>query len=384
VRILILHSRYRSGPASGENRVVEDEARLLAEGGHQVDVFAPSVGHPSGFDLVRTGARVVWSGQAAAAVRERLERLQPDIVHCHNLFPALSPSVLREVNGQAGLVMTLHNYRLLCLPGIFLRDGRICQDCLGRVPWPGVLHGCYQGSVPASLALGASLTLHRSLGTFDRVDLYLAISSFVRTKHVEGGLPPERIVVKPHFSWPSEVRETPGEYFLYLGRLSREKGVMSLLEAWRELDAELLIVGEGPESTHLRSRAPSNVKLLPTVRAEEAQTLMRSARALLVPSLWYEGAGRVVMEAYAAGVPVLASRVGGLPEAVQDGVTGFLLPPGDAKAWVGAIERLMDDSESERLGRGGLRLWTEKYSPELALSRQEDAYRAAAARQGSS
>jgi len=259
VRILILHSRYRSGPASGENRVVEDEARLLAEGGHQVDVFAPSVGHPSGFDLVRTGARVVWSGQAAAAVRERLERLQPDIVHCHNLFPALSPSVLREVNGQAGLVMTLHNYRLLCLPGIFLRDGRICQDCLGRVPWPGVLHGCYQGSVPASLALGASLTLHRSLGTFDRVDLYLAISSFVRTKHVEGGLPPERIVVKPHFSWPSEVRETPGEYFLYLGRLSREKGVMSLLEAWRELDAELLIVGEGPESTHLRSRAPSNV-----------------------------------------------------------------------------------------------------------------------------
>jgi glycosyltransferase involved in cell wall biosynthesis len=191
-------------------------------------------------------------------------------------------------------------------------------------------------------------------------------------------------VVKPHFSWPSEVRETPGEYFLYLGRLSREKGVMSLLEAWRELDAELLIVGEGPESTHLRSRAPSNVKLLPTVRAEEAQTLMRSARALLVPSLWYEGAGRVVMEAYAAGVPVLASRVGGLPEAVRDGVTGFLLPPGDAKAWVGAIERLIDDSESDRLGRGGLRLWTEKYSPELALSRLEDAYRAAAARQGSS
>jgi len=383
VRILILHSRYRSGPASGENRVVDDEARLLAEGGHQVEVFAPSVGNPTGFELLRTGARLVRSGQAAAAVRERLERLQPDVVHCHNLFPALSPSVLREVGDRAPVVMTLHNYRLLCLPGVFLRDGRICQDCLGRVPWPGVVHGCYQGSVPASVALGVSLTLHRSLGTFDRVDLFLAISRFVQTKHVEGGLPPERIVVKPHFSWPSEVRRTPGEYFLYLGRLSPEKGVMTLLEAWRNVDAELLIVGEGPESAHLGSVAPPNVKLLAAVRADKAQELVRSARAVLVPSLWYEGAGRVVMEAYAAGVPVLASRVGGLPEVVQDGVTGMLLPPGDAKAWAGAIERLIDDSESERLGRGGLRMWAEQFSPERGLARLEEAYRGVTGHDGS-
>jgi glycosyltransferase involved in cell wall biosynthesis len=384
VRILILHSRYRSGPASGENRVVDDEARLLAEGGHRVEVFAPSVGEPSGFELLRTGARLVWSGQATAAVSERLRRLQPDIVHCHNLFPALSPAVLREVNGRAPVVMTLHNYRLLCLPGILFRDGRNCQDCLGRVPWPGVLHGCYQNSVPPSFALGASLTLHRKLGTFDRVNLYLAISRFVRTKHVEGGLAPERVVVKPHFAWPGELRHTSGEYFLYLGRLSQEKGVATLLQAWQGIRERLLIVGDGPEASHLRSRAPSNVEFLPTVTPDRARSLIRSARAVLLPSRSHEGAGKVVLEAYAAGVPVAVSRVGGLPEAVQDGVTGLLLPPGDASGWVGAIERLMDDSESERLGRGALRMWAEQYSPEPGLARLEEAYRAVIDHQGSS
>jgi glycosyltransferase involved in cell wall biosynthesis len=382
VRILILHSHYRSGPASGENRVVEDEARLLSEGGHHVEVFSPSVGNPSGLGLLRAGARVVWSGQATAAVRERLRSMQPDVVHCHNLFPALSPAVLREAAGRAAVVMTLHNYRLLCLPGILFRDGRVCQDCLGRVPWPGVLHGCYQDSVPPSLALGASLTLHRRLATFDQVDLYLAISQFVRAKHVEGGLAPERIFVKPHFSWPGKVRETPGEYFLYLGRLSEEKGVASLLEAWQRIRKKLLIVGDGPEAAHLRSRAPSNVEFLPTVAPDRAQMIIRSARAVLVPSLSPEGAGRVVVEAYAAGVPAVASRVGGLPEVVQDGVTGFLLPPADAKAWMGAVERLIDDSESQRLGENGLRVWKSRYSPESGLARLEEAYGVAISKEG--
>jgi glycosyltransferase involved in cell wall biosynthesis len=384
VRILILHSRYRSGPASGENRVVDDEARLLVEGGHRVEVFAPSVGEPSGFELLRTGARLVWSGQATAAVRERLRRLQPDVVHCHNLFPALSPAVLREVNGRAPVVMTLHNYRLLCLPGILFRDGRICQDCLGRVPWPGVLHGCYQNSVPPSFGLGASLTLHRKLGTFDRVNLYLAISRFVQTKHVEGGLAPERVVVKPHFAWPGELRQTAGEYFLYLGRLSQEKGVATLLEAWQGIREKLLVVGDGPEASHLRSLAASNVEFLPTVAPDKARTLIRSAKAVLVPSLSPEGAGKVVLEAYSAGVPAVVSRVGGLPEVVQEGVTGLLLPPADAEAWIGAVERLIDDSESERLGENGLRLWKRRYSPESGLARLEEAYGRAIANRGAS
>ena len=375
MRILLLHSRYRSGAASGENRVVEDEARLLSESGHDVEVWDPSVGTPSGIRLLRAGARVVWGRGASAEVRTRMARFRPDVVHVHNLFPALSTSVLRTVTGRAPLVMTLHNYRLHCLPGVFLRDGRVCEDCLGRTPWPGVLHGCYQGSVPASLALASSLVLHRRLRTFDGVDLYLAISEFVRKKNIEGGLRGDRIMVKPHFVWGGEIREGPGDYFLYLGRLSPEKGVAALIDAWRGVQARLLIVGDGPEASSLRERAPSNVEFRSTVPPETARALLGSARAILVPSLSHEGAGRVVLEAYAAGVPALASRSGGLPEVISDGETGLLLPVGNPHAWAEGVTRLLSDAESERMGRAAFELWRRAYGPQSGRARLEDAYR---------
>ena len=380
MRILILHSRYRSGPASGENRVVEDELRLLSDGGHEVEVFAPSVGDPSAAELIRTGIRVVWSRKASLEVHRRIKRLRPDVVHCHNLFPSLSPSVVREIPERIALVMTLHNYRLHCLPGILLRDGRICEDCLGRAPWPGVLHGCYQGSVAASLPLASSLALHRKLRTFERVDLFLAISEFVRAKNIEGGLPAERVIVKPHFVWPSEEREGPGDYFLFLGRLSPEKGVGTLLDAWKDLGTRLVIVGDGPEAASLRARASHHVEFLSTVPPERARALVRSARAMVVPSLAYEGAGRVVLEGYAAGVPALGSEIGGLPEVIEDGVTGLLLAPGDAAAWRHGVGRLLDDSESRRMGGESIRLWREKYSPRTGLALLEHAYQAARSR----
>jgi glycosyltransferase involved in cell wall biosynthesis len=384
VRVLILHSRYRSGSASGENRVVEDEARLLVEAGHHVNVFAPTLRNVSGLHQIVSGIRVVWSNRAATEVRRRFKRIRPDVVHCHNLFPALSPSVLREVGSRAATLMTLHNYRLLCLPGTFLRDGRTCEDCLGHVPWPGVLHGCYQDSVAASIALATSVVLHTKAGTFADVQVYLAISRFLRDKHVQGGLAPERVVVKPHFAWPGRQRQGPGEYFLYLGRLSPEKGVSTVLEAWQEVRAKLLIVGDGPHARYLQATAPSNVEFRPTVSPDEARALISSARAVLVPSISHEGAGKVVLEAYAAGVPVLASRSGGLPEVVDEEITGLLLPPGNAAAWADGVDRLLDDSESERMGRAANRLWEKQYSPEQGLARLEDAYHRALSQRGRS
>jgi glycosyltransferase involved in cell wall biosynthesis len=376
VRILVLHSRYRSGAASGENRVVDDETELLRQAGHKVEVLAPSLEGARGLDLARAGARIVWAPGAAGRVKRILRRgdAQPDIVHCHNLFPALSPAVLREVQDCAPLVMTLHNYRLLCLPATFLRDGRICEDCLRRVPWPGVLHQCYQDSVAASAALASSLLLHRGVGTFSRVDLFLAISSFIKAKHVEGGLPPDRIMVKRHFVWPTPRREGPGDYFLFVGRLSPEKGAGVLVRAWRRLNANLVVVGDGPEAARLRSEAPSNVTFEGPATPDGVALWARRARALVVPSIWYEAAGRVVLEAYAAGVPVLASLVGGLPEVVQDGVTGLLLPPGSEGEWIRGAERLMEDSESERMGEAAWSVWKDQYSPVQGLLNLQNAY----------
>jgi glycosyltransferase involved in cell wall biosynthesis len=377
MRILILHSRYRSGPASGENRVVEDEARLLTEAGHHVEVFTPELGRPSGLGLVSAGLGAIWSRHAVDRVTRLVARSQPDIVHCHNLFPALSPAVIRATRDVAPVVLTLHNYRLQCLPATLFRDGRICEDCLGHTPWPGVLHRCYQGSFAASAALASSLVVHRRIGTFTGIHLYLAISEFVRRKHIEGGLSPDRVIVKHHFTWQVERREGPGQYFLFLGRLSAEKGVDTLLRAWMQSRAKLLIVGGGPEATRLRAIAPSNVEFRGTVEPDEVQALLRHARSLVVPSTWYEGAGRVVLEAYAAGVPVLASRVGALPETVQDGVTGLLLPPAHAEAWAEAAERLLEDSESVQMGNAAWDLWNEQYSPKRGLEGIERAYRRA-------
>ncbi len=376
MRILILHSRYRSGPASGENRVVDDEARLLSEAGHHVDVFAPEVGEPSTLQMIKTGLGAIWSREAVAEVRRRVERRKPDLVHCHNLFPALSPAVLRATD-EAPLLVTLHNYRLLCLPATFLRDGEVCEDCLGRLPWPGVVHGCYQGSVSASAVLASSLFLHKAIGTFGHVNLFLAISDFVRQKHIEGGLSSRRILVKPHFAWAVEPRQGAGEYFMYLGRLSPEKGVATLLDAWKPVRAKLLIVGDGPEASRLRAAAPRSVEFRATVEPDEVPALLRRARAVLSPSVSHEGAGKVVLEAYAAGVPVIVSRAGGLPEVVRDGVTGLVLPPTDRAAWVRGVTQLLDDGESERMGRSARELWLDRYSPEQGLVNIETAYRRA-------
>lgn len=380
MRILILHSRYLSGGMSGENRVVGDEARLLIEGGHQVDVWDPTPANAHGRRLMSTAARAVWSTDATARVRGLIRRSKAEIVHCHNLFPVLSPAALRAASGErAAVVMTLHNYRLLCLPATFVRDGRICEDCLGRALWPGVVHACYRDSTLGSATLATSLTLHAALHTFDRVTKYLAVSRFVRRKYVEAGWPEDRIEVKSNFSWENPRREGPGHYFLYLGRLSAEKGVATLLSAWRRSPARLLVVGDGPTAAMLKADVPRNVEFRAEVSPAEVPALIRGARALLLPSICYEGQPRVILEAYSAGVPVLASELGALPEAVAPD-SGLLIAPGDAGAWADAVERLLDDRESERLGQGAWQRWRDQYSPERGLQNLEGAYRRAMAR----
>jgi glycosyltransferase involved in cell wall biosynthesis len=338
-------------------------------------MFAPELGRPSGFGLVSAGIGTIWSRRSAQHVTTLIDRSNPNLVHCHNLFPALSPAVIRATRNAVPVVMTLHNYRLQCLPATFFRDNTICEDCLGRTPWPGVLHRCYQNSFAASAALASSLILHDSIGTFQRVRLYLAISEFVRNKHIQGGLSPDQVIVKPHFTWPAERRDGPGQYFLFLGRLSSEKGVDALLRAWTKIRAKLLVAGDGPEAAHLRAMAPNNVEFRGTVSPDEVLALLRHARALVVPSTWHEGAGRVVLEAYATGVPVLASRVGALPETVRDEVTGLLLSPTDIEAWAQAALRLLEDSESNRMGDAAWDLWNERYGPERGLQNIQNAYR---------
>jgi glycosyltransferase involved in cell wall biosynthesis len=277
------------------------------------------------------------------------------------------------------VVMRLPNYRLLCLPGTLRRDGHDCEECVGKLPWRGIVHRCYRDSMLGSGALAASLSLHRALGTFDSVSLYLAVSAFVRDKYVEAGFPLDRLRLRPHFVWPGTRREGPGDYFLYLGRLSAEKGVGELLEAWRGVRARLVVAGDGPLADELRRDAPSGVEFRGRVEPSDVPGLLQHARALLVPSTWPEPAGRVVIEAYAAGVPVVANAVGGLPEVVEDGISGLLVS-GEAAAWAEAAERLSDDAVSEQMGEAAWRVWESRFTPERGIEDLLATYEAAGAR----
>jgi glycosyltransferase involved in cell wall biosynthesis len=378
VRILILHSRYLSGDVSGENRVVDDESRLLREAGHDVRVWAPEPDVAGRAGQVRAGISAIWSSAAAHEVEQAVRRHRIQIVHVHNLFPSMSPSTLRAAaRAGAAVVMTLHNYRLMCLPASLLREGRICELCVGHVPWEGVRHRCYRDSVAGSAVLAASLSVHRAAGSFDRVDRFLAVSDFVRAKHIEAGLPGDRITVRANFAWSAPARTGPGDHFLFAGRLAPEKGVDTLLRAWAEAPdlLPLVVVGDGPEEDRLRDLAPPGVRFLGRVTAAEMPPLMRGARALLVPSRWYEAAlPRVVLEAYAAGVPAVAADIGALSDGVVDGVCGILVAPEAPAAWVEALRRLAAPGEAERMGAGAQDVWSGRYSPERGLATLESAY----------
>jgi glycosyltransferase involved in cell wall biosynthesis len=387
MRILLLHSRYLSGPASGENRVVDEEAALLRSSGHHVWRYSPEPDVRGTWQRAGSGLSAIWSARAASTVRRLVARHGIEVVHAHNLIPTLSPAALRAARrAGAATVVTLHNFRLFCLPANLLRDGRVCEDCVGHVPWPGVWHRCYRGSAMGSAALATSLVLHRRVGTFEGVSRYLAVSEFVRRKHIQAGLDPSTIAVKPNFVWPAPRRQGPGDYFLFLGRLASEKGVDTLLRAWALGPSlgRLMVVGDGPEGEALRAAAPPGVEFLPQVAPEDVPAIVASARALLIPSRWYEAAPRTITEAYAAGVPVLASDIGALPEAVDSGTTGQLVPVNDPHAWAQAVLRLTDDDTSERLGAQAYRAWRERFTPEQGLAGLEAHYEAALGASGRS
>jgi glycosyltransferase involved in cell wall biosynthesis len=375
MRILILHSRYASGPVSGENRVVDDEAELLTSAGHNVHVWAPMLESIGPREILGAAVDAVWSRRAVRIVRSLVRSFRPDVVHCHNLFPLISPAAIRAAAENAPVVVTLHNYRLLCLPATFVRGGVPCEACLGRLPWRGVRYRCYRDSLPGSGALATSLVAHRALGSFDRVSLYLAVSDFVRKKHVEAGLlQPGRIRVKPNFVWPQERRRGPGSYFAFVGRLSADKGIGELVDAWRVIPAPLILVGAGPEQHALEQHLPKNVTMRGAVPPSEVADVLGGARALVFPTRAYEGAPRAILEAFASGVPVIASGVGALTELVEDGESGLLFNSLRAPQIAAAATRLLEDDESERMGEAAWHSWRTRYSPERGLAELEAAY----------
>lgn len=336
MRILVIHNRYQI--RGGEDECYEAEVSLLREMGHQVEVYEVNNDRVAELGKLRLAADTVWSKEAYQAVEHQLQKQSPDVVHVHNFFPLISPSVYYAAKSQGvPVVQTLHNYRFLCPNALFFRDGKVCEDCLGQtIPYPGVMHGCYRDSKVASAGVATMLSVHRAMNTWTKmVDSYITLTEFARQKFIAGGIPAEKIVVKPNFVRPEpEPGSGSGGYALFVGRLSVEKGLDTLLAAWEHLDNQipLKIVGDGP----LADQVVAATKRLPLIewlgRKPMAQVheLMGEAKFLIFPSKWYETFGRVAIEAFAKGTPVIAANIGAIAELVDSGRTGLHFRPGDA------------------------------------------------------
>ncbi len=378
MKVLLLHNRYQL--AGGEDVVVQAEKALLEANDHQVALVEISNDQiASVLDKANAAVRAIYSPASKQQVSAEIAHFRPDVVHVHNFFPLLSPSVY-DACRDAGVpvVQTVHNYRLGCLNAILLRNGKVCEDCLGkRMPWPGIVHGCYRGSRAQSAATAAMLAVHWLRGTWqERVDAYIVLTNFQKEKMVQAGLPREKIYVKPNYiSEPEQCGESKifGDYALFVGRLSPEKSITTLIEAYKHNDLRipLKIVGDGPLHESLQADVQaagleSAIKFLGRQDKSAVLSLMHNARFLVFPSIWYETFGLTMVEAFACGLPVLASRLGSMAEIVEDGVTGLHFEAGNSAHLADKMQWANEHPEEMIcMGKNARRAYEAHYTPEM-------------------
>lgn len=386
---MLVHNRYLQ--RGGEDEAFAAESALLRRRGHAVVEYIEDNLSTQQLRKTTIAVRALWSRPAENSLRRLLREHRPEVAHFHNTFPLVSPAGYYTCRSTGTpVVQTLHNYRLLC-PGANLAcEGQVCERCLGRwLTWPGIRHRCYHHSVTQSAVVTAMLGLHRLLGTWRRqVDLFIALSEFARDKFIQGGLPGQRIVVKPNVVDPDPgAGPASGGYVLFAGRLSPEKGVAILLQAWRKLPhIPLHIAGDGPLLEQVRAYAASaagNVKVLGRCGRRELSESMKQARFLLFPSQCYENFPMVVAEAFACGLPVIATRLGAAAEMVADGRLGLLVRHGDAEDLAEKSARLWAHPEAgRRMGREARAEFQLKYGAQSNLARLLEIYESARARKG--
>jgi glycosyltransferase involved in cell wall biosynthesis len=363
MRVLVAHNAYQQ--RGGEDAVAESEVAMLRQFGHDVQWLQRHNDELAGANRAVATVQTMWSTASHRQTLQAIERFAPDVVHVHNTFPLLSPSIYWAC-AKAGVpvVQTLHNFRLACPQAMFLRDGKPCEDCLGVTPWPAVRHACYRQSRSATAVLSTMLLMHRGLGTWARkVNFYIALNEFCRSKFIQAGLPAEKIVLKPNFVdaplRPLQARSG----LLFVGRLSEEKGVAVLAKACALLKPGTVtqVVGSGPQQNLLAGLA--GVQLLGALPAAQVMQHMATSEALLIPSICYESFPRTLVEAYASGTPVLASRIGALAELVVDGETGLHFNPGDPHDLAAKMTwARQHPADMARMGQRARQVYEDKYT----------------------
>lgn len=386
MKILFAHNRYLL--PGGEDQSVEAERAMLSAAGHEVDLWLVSNETVSKKGAIATGLGAIHSGDAVRELRRRLAARTYDVLHVHNQFPLLSPSIHR-VAAACGVatIQHLRNYRMMCVNSGFFRDGKVCRDCATSfAPWRGVLRACYRDSVSASVAPAAMVAVHRATGTFSRsIDGYVAISGHVRNEHLAAGFPAERIDVRYNTANIEDPAQQlppgalPEARIVVPGRLMREKGVDIAIAAWRARprQAVLHIAGSGPEDARLRGLAAGDA----TIRFEgqmdrQALTaLMARSRAVVNCALWAEPFGRTPMEAFAVGTPAIVSNIGGLTEIVDHDRNGLIVAPGDVAGFDSAFCAMLGGDERHlRMREAAALTFKTRFAPSAILPQTEAIY----------
>lgn len=352
MRIVIVHNFYQQ--SGGEDQVFAAETELLRTRGHDVVTYTVHNDRVDNMSHPEVAARTLWNSASYRELAELVGDHSASVVHFHNTLPLVSPAGYYAARAKgAAVVQTLHNYRLICPGSLLYRAGAVCETCVSkRVKWPAVKHGCYRDSRAATGAVTAMLATHDAAGTYRKaVDAYVALSPSARELFVRGGLPEDRVYVKPNFLLRDPgTGSGNGGYALFVGRLSPEKGIDVLIEGWKKLtlDMPLKIAGDGPLADRVAHAASADhrIEVLGRVTSDAVYELMQNASLLVFPSTWYEGMPITLIEALACGTPVLAANFGAMADMVEDGVTGFHFAPGSAGDLAAAAERALLGSTS--------------------------------------
>jgi glycosyltransferase involved in cell wall biosynthesis len=378
LHVAMFHNHYQY--AGGEDASVASDVELLREYGHRVtliEVYNDTIKTYSKFDKLKLFGETAWNFRVYRQMRSQLQELRPDLVHVQNFFPLFSPSIhaaARSLNIPT--VQHLHNFRLGCLNSYLFRDGKVCEACVGKNPWRGIGYGCYRDSPIASIAVWAMITFNRWRRTWEQdVDAFITPSHFAAQKLKEIGIPSDRLYVHPNVitlteTGTSPLRESDNPNFLFVGRLSAEKGLITLLQAWAELnmiDWQLKIIGDGSEKLNLQRFVEElglkNVQFLGYLTSFQVTSAMHSATAIVVPSQWYETFGRVVVEAFSCSTPVLASDLGALSELIIPEHNGFLIPCDRINEWIEKLYWCGTNPEAMQImGNNAYKTYQESYT----------------------
>ncbi|MBV4356369.1 glycosyltransferase family 4 protein [Pinibacter aurantiacus] len=372
MRILFIHNAYRQ--LGGEDVAVKQEMELLRAKGHSVELlnFNNEITE-GGMSKLKFAISSIYNKRSYRKVRLIVETFKPDVAHVHNFFFNASPSVFFALKKmRVPVVATLHNYRLICANALLLRNNTPCELCVTKIlPLSGIKYKCYHNSTVQSAVVTGISSVHKFIGTWKNlINRYILLTDFSKNVIINSALtlPNDKVTIKPNFVFDNGVGQDEREdFFLFVGRISIEKGIVTLLEAFSKHTKEkIVIVGDGPERARLEQQYQSfdNIEFAGQKSKNDVLNFMKKCKALIFPSIWYEGLPFTIIEAFSTGTPVITSRIGSMKDLVNDGFNGFLFEPGNAAQLVEILETFGNRASSHIYHNSRL-TYLSKYTPDV-------------------